>query len=658
MPLFSKQPESSPSAPTKKSFLRYVDTQAWSTSLTLHALLLFVLAGSSIALPPQNDELDLSYQPVELPEEETPLPLEFLSAEEPREEIGALSQAGELGALAAAMELNERSLVIFEPEEATDFGERLVVEAETPVFQGPELSNRLSAQGASSVGETGAVGAIDRLTHELTTAVELEPTLVVWMFDQSGSLKQERNDILERFQRIYEELGVIKIAKNPEFNNAEEKPLLTAVAGFGEQVELLTTKPTDRIEEIEDAIRAIRDSDSPTENVFQSIAALAQKYRAFRLSSKKRRHVMIIVFTDEAGDDASRHEATIDICRRLGIPVYVVGRPAPFGRQHAHVKWIDPDPNFDQRPQWVPVRLGPETQMPERLKLPFLFASRRERLLDSGYGPYGLTKLCNETGGLYFSVHPNRTIGRGVSARETPQLTAHFTEFFDPDVMRKYQPDYVPEREYHRRLQQNRARAALVEAAQMSWVSPVEDIRNIRTRFVKQEEAQFARDLSVAQRAAALRQPELDRLCEILLRGEVDRPKIKSLRWEAGFDLALGRSLATKVRNEGYNAMLALAKQGLQFTKQENNAWNLQPDEQFANSSLEQMAEKARNYLQQVVEEHPGTPWASLARRELRQPLGWRWSDSRYDPPSTEGSAEPPKTDPPPRPPRRDPPPL
>ena len=36
------------------------------------------------------------------------------------------------------------------------------------------------------------------------------------------------------------------------------------------------------------------------------------------------------------------------------------------------------------------------------------------------------------------------------------------------------------------------------------------------------------------------------------------------------------------------------------------------------------MATKAREYLNRVIKEHPGTPWASSAARELEGPIGWK----------------------------------
>jgi hypothetical protein len=639
-------------------FCRSADVTAWLTSVTLHIAATVVLGYLTIVAPQQFKALQLDVQTMAIPEAELTAEA-FAPSDLAPTEIGALSQQGTGAALASAMEFDDSSLVLFEGESVTDFGERPSVEISGPVFQGPEISERLPVQGAGTMGTTGAVGAIDRITQEILTSVEQQPTLVAWLFDESGSLKGERQDILKRFRRVYEELGVIEAADHPAFARQEDKPILTVVAGFGEELQLYTPRPTDRIDEIETAVQAIGDSDSRYEYVFQAIGDLAEKCRPYRLNRQKQRNVMIVVFTDESGDDLEQHEATIAKCQKLAIPVYVVGRPAPFGRETAYVKWIDPDPHFDQRPQWVPVSLGPETLFPEVLKLYFVGSGEHEELFDSGFGPYGLTKLCHETGGIYFSVHPNRVVGRHVSGFETNNLTAHISEFFDPEVMKKYQPDYVSEREYRRKLGNNSAQAALVEAAQLSWTTPLEDFD---TRFPRRDDATLAAELSRAQRAAAIRQPGLDRMCRILLDGEKDRKKLRSARWQAGFDLALGRALAAKVRNDGYNVMLAKAKQGMPFSSETNNTWQLRSDRELANSTLEKMGEQAEKLLKQVVSKHKGTPWAVLAQKELQTPLGWRWQETYTVIPGlapVDPNARPqPERPQPSPPPRRDPPPL
>ncbi|MEQ8838852.1 MAG: VWA domain-containing protein, partial [Lacipirellulaceae bacterium] len=387
----------------------------------------------------------------------------------------------------------------------------------------------------------------------------------------------------------------------------------------------------------------------------------AEKFRPYRTASRGSRNVLFVVFTDEAGNDVNQLDATVNACQRASIPVYVVGRPAPFGRKTAYVKYVDPDPNYDQRPQWVPVSLGPESLLPERLKLNFVGRGDDDDLVDSGFGPYALTRLCYDTGGLYFAAHPNRKVGRRIRRGEIDNLSAELTAFFDPDAMRRYQPDYVPVQEYMQLVRNNRAKLALVEAAQMSWTSPME---NVQLRFPKRDEASLAELLSRAQRNAALLQPKIDRLCQRLLLGETDRKKVREPRWQAGYDLAVGRALAVQVRTAGYNMMLAEAKQGMKFKGERNNVWNLRAGNDYASSRLEKTAEQAIEYLQRVQEDHPGTPWAMFAKEELKTPLGWEWRES-YTPMQernqNNGNVNPrPRMRPqmPQRPPRRDPPPL
>ena len=63
-------------------------------------------------------------------------------------------------------------------------------------------------------------------------------------------------------------------------------------------------------------------------------------------------------------------------------------------------------------------------------------------------------------------------------------------------------------------------------------------------RFEKLDEARFANELSRAQRAAAELEPKITRLYEILKTGEQDREREITMRWKAGYDLAMGRTLA------------------------------------------------------------------------------------------------------------------
>jgi hypothetical protein len=191
--------------------------------------------------------------------------------------------------------------------------------------------------------------------------------------------------------------------------------------------------------------------------------------------------------------------------------------------------------------------------------------------------------------------------------------------------MRGYRPEYTSIKDYQRLLAENRARKALVDAAQMSWITPME---NPQLNFPKVNDAELAKRLSEAQHAAAVLEPKVNALYETLKQGEKDRPRLTKPRWQAGYDLSMGRVLAVLVRTESYNAMLAKAR-NMRFTDPHNDTWRLVPaDEISVGSNLEKLAESAKTYLGRVVAEHPGTPWAMLAQRELKEPLGWVWQEA------------------------------
>ncbi len=222
-------------------------------------------------------------------------------------------------------------------------------------------------------------------------------------------------------------------------------------------------------------------------------------------------------------------------------------------------------------------------------------------------------------------MHPNRDERRGLKRRDTAVLSAQLSHFFDPETMRDYRPDYVSIKEYQRLLGENKARKALVEAAQMSWLTPMERPQLV---FPKVSDADLVGRLNRAQQAAAVVEPKIERLYHTLAAGEKDRARLTKARWQAGYDCSMGRVLAHKVRTESYNAMLAKAKQGMRFADAKNDTWQLVPaDEISVGTALEKQAEQARMYLKRVVSEHPGTPWALLAERELKQPLGWKWRE-------------------------------
>ena len=602
------------------------DTPAWFASLVVHLLILLAFSFLFFRHPEQ-EEVVLKALPPEEQITEEELSTEFTPTEIPQEEIGADGDTIEDGStLSQAAVLAEIADPI-SPPELTEVGD-LVFDDPSLAPTGIEFSQEKFTPGNTGTGTTGVAGAIDIITERIVESLDERETLVIWMFDASVSLALQREQVRQRFDNIYREIGVIDANGAPVFTKYTDKPLLTVVGSFGEKVKFLTPKPTDDLQEIKDAVRDIEIDRKGIENVFHAVGSSVDRYKRYRTVSNPRRNVMLVVFTDEVGDDVKDMEATIRKCRGAAMPVYVVGVPAPFGRAEVEIKYVDPDPKYDQTPQWGRVNQGPESFAPERLRIAFAAGQKaREVPIDSGFGPFALCRLCYETGGDYFATHPNRQVGKKISRYQVKNLASHLEYFFDDNVMRRYSPQYFSPAKYKKMLQENPARMALVRAAQQSWLAPVE---NPRLTFPRRSDAQLAQILFEAQKSAAKLAAQVDRVYRIMDPAEEAGKDLINPRWKAGFNLAMGRILAIKVRTEGYNAMLAKAKRGMKFTRK-SDTWLLRASDEFSTgSTLAKDAAKAKQYLNRVIEDHPGTPWALLAKRELSSPLGWSW-DERYD---------------------------
>jgi hypothetical protein len=83
-----------------------------------------------------------------------------------------------------------------------------------------------------------------------------------------------------------------------------------------------------------------------------------------------------------------------------------------------------------------------------------------------------------------------------------------------------------------------------------------------------------------------------------------------------------------------------MKKDAPKFQKPESNAWRLVPDDEIHYSDkAAAAATEARALLKRVVDEHPGTPWALLAQRELKDPFGFKWVENHTAPNMREKAA-------------------
>ncbi len=349
------------------------DVPFWAVSLLFHLALIVLLA--RMILPSQRDQrvnLELKTPVVDLDQIELPPVIEFDDLV--IEEIGA---DGDDGFEAAASQAPTIDVLSEDPVNLDipvhEFGE-LITDDDFETATGQNLSS-VPLKGSVGQSVKAAEGAVDRMTQEILLSLEERNTLVIWLFDQSASLMRQREQILSRFDKIYEEIGIIRAAGHKGFSRGSDKPLVTQVYAFGSQVIPMLPEPTDNLAAIKQSVSQIERDNTGIENVMTAVITAAKKYSSLRkikrTTGEPERNVLLIVVSDEAGDDAERLDEAVTLCNRIQVPVHVIGVPAPFGRSETLVKWVDPDPEFDQSPQWAVVSQGPESVQPERLQIGF-----------------------------------------------------------------------------------------------------------------------------------------------------------------------------------------------------------------------------------------------------------------------------------------------
>lgn len=595
---------------------RRLTLPAWAVSLTLHVAVLLALA--LVVLDPPLAPLErlvLTQDPFEEPALFEPM--DIAVSDDPTTNVGA--QGDQVAEMAEAAAPDIADVSVASVESVTDLASAVQIEPLMVTPTALTLSKPIVVRGATTgVGTAGAAGAVDRLAAEINGYLEQrgKETVIYWLFDQSVSLAGQRKEIASRLERVFNELGVAH-------GGPTSRRLSHVVVGYGKNVTPITKKPTHDSGEVVEAIRSIAIDESGIEMTFTAIGKAADGARVFRSAAPKK-NVLVIAFTDEVGNDENLADQTAKICRDLGIPVYVVGVPAPFGQRQVKMKFVEPDPQYDQSESWAVVEQGPETLYPEAMRI--RSGRFRDDAIDSGFGPFSLSKLCASTGGLYFAVHANRNTAGRVSDKDVEPMSSQLRHFFDPDVMRSYRPDYQSAAEIDQMLRANQAKRVLVEAAKGSDISPME---SPTMTFPRVDDADLVRLLGLAQRDAAVLQTKVDSAYNTLAKGLPDRPKIKEKRWQAGYDLAMGRVLALKVRTYAYNSMLGQAKAGMKFTKPDSDTWQLvsADDVSGIDSPTQKLAKQAREFLERVVAEHPGTPWAMIAADELETPIAYRWEE-------------------------------
>ncbi|MBL8829731.1 MAG: VWA domain-containing protein [Planctomycetaceae bacterium] len=458
--------------------------------------------------------------------------------------------------------------------------------------------------------------ALDRITLEILGKLERGKVLVVWVFDQSGSMKDDRDEINARLDRVYQELRTKHVAQGDA--------LLTAVTSYGATYQNVHTKtPTANLDEIRRAIDEVPVDESGLELMCPAISFAIQTHRKFAVQGN--RQLITIVLTDESGDPASNVkylESTIAEAKAARCRVYFLGREAVFGYPYARLRWEDPGTGI---PFWLPIDRGPETPLPELLQIDGLH--RRWDAHGSGFGPYEQCRLARETGGVFFMLPSPET-----------NLVGRDNRKYALEQMRAYLPDLGPRDDYIAERDKS-------ELRRYQW-KIISDLNPYDTRHTGDTRVELRHYFPLAidqfKRAATAEQAISKRLVEYLSEAEralvtVERLRNReaSPRWRANYDLMLAQVYAYQVRIYQYGLSLEafmrnpLPIKNIYGIKRPTTGWHIHarkpiiehPDAKI-DAWLHERIRLADAQYRKVINEHIGTPYASRAQAELTRGYG------------------------------------
>jgi hypothetical protein len=480
-----------------------------------------------------------------------------------------------------------------------------------------KIDDSVSIRGNGAEHVENVEGAVDRIAIEILRRLEQGHTLVVWAFDSSGSLLAERRRLSEHIADVYRH-----IAELDQESLASGDALLTTVVAFGKDRSLMLDEPAADSASILEAIRRVPIDESGIESTFRTTAEIARRFGRYTRDGKSYRAMLIIV-TDEVGDDEDALEPAIAAANGAKMPVYVLGSTALFGKAMGFMDYTDPKTN--QTFHGLPVRQGPESPALEGIRLPFWYDGPQYDMLDSGFGPYALSRLAGASGGTYFI---------------TRLSTNRFT--FDPDGLGEYRPDWVSREQYLAMLNKYPLRRAVMRAGVITQQNlpgmphfrfPAMDAPEFKDVMSDGQEivarVQYTVDEALGVTGAAPGEPTIASVAQL-------RDRETSRRWQAHYDLLRGRLMAMRIRCLEYNHACARVKRDPpKFARPGSNAWRLEPDTEIhLGESAVKAGKEATELLERVLRDHPGTPWALLAQRELKDPLGLKWVELRVPPPA------------------------
>jgi von Willebrand factor type A domain len=450
--------------------------------------------------------------------------------------------------------------------------------------------------------------ALDQLAREILRHLKDHKLTVVWLFDESASMQDDQKTIIQKFDRVTSELKL-----NIEPNKKTAGALNHAIVGFGQSIDYVLEKPREDIDQIGRAIRNLKIDSTGTENTMRAIREVVNHYSGI---IRKDRRLLIVLVTDESGDDGPDVEEALQALKKYKVPLYVIGRQSLFGYPYAHHRYIDPVTKDVYHPL---IRRGPETADVELYQWDGLYDRWDEQ--PSGFAPYELARLTKDSGGIYF-VLPSEEFMR-VRRRE---------QAYSITQLKEYLPEYDNRLTYVEKCNSSILRqtlhAILTEAKAFLYRRdyPIDSTELVKEAFPEIEKTTLKLNtlLQIQRRLEELRK----------LR---DREPEK--RWQAHYDLMLAQTVAFQVKAYEYRALMASIVKSPPVLKRQpapdlvvtwvvdHSKTPLAPRNETAKKYAE-----AERLLKDVILRHPKTPWADLAQDTLDRGFSVQLNDWHHNP--------------------------
>jgi len=593
---------------------------AWSVSLIVHLVIFTVLGAATFSdvAPVRPVSIDTALGGMDRPPEETPI---FADPTDKRlDQIGETSdpttpdpddqtwadERPDQGAMIAVAAPSATPSIRGAVARAADAERRLGPAVGLADLKRSPISQMPAALSADLYGggnfggdptfDVGGIGdALNQLTHEILNHLADHKVTVVWLLDESASMRDDHKSISEKFDRVSSELN--------KFIPVDKKAagaLNHALVGFGEKIDFLIDKPTNDADEVRRAMTKLRIDDTGTENTMR---AIREAVGAFSKVVSKDRKMLMVLATDESGDDGAEVEETLQALKKYNVPLYVIGRQSVFGYPYAHHRYVDPITKDVYYPQ---IRRGPETADLEIFQWDGLYPRWDEK--PSGFAPWELARLTKESGGIYFLL-PTEEFLRLRQAEKTYSITQ----------LKEFMPEYLGRPAYIQRRTESDLRRNLHQIVAETRGPDF----NYRREFPADPKAQAEAALEEGSKASQRLNVLLDVQKRIeSLKKHRDREPLR--RWRAHYDLMLAQVVVFQIKAYEYRALMAqLAQSPRKPSKAPTPNLAITFVVEHATKGLAPDAETAKKYseanhlLNNVIAEYPDTPWADLAKDAL-----------------------------------------